>query len=100
MDRDAIDVIEIDDAGQLHVVPTSRSFPFIYREAMEVQWDTSRSSLHSPAPRDWSYARWFQQILAAAREQDCELHPVANTWWVNVGPGVKAELLQVIAKEA
>ena len=100
MDRDAIDVIEIDDAGQLHVVPTSRSFPFIYREAMEVQWDTSRSSLHSPAPRDWSYARWFQQILAAAREQDCELYPVANTRWVNVGPGVKAELLQVIANEA
>ena len=100
MDRDTIDVIEIDDAGQLHIVPSSRTFPFIYREAMDVQWNASRCSLHSPTPRDWSYARWFQQILAAAREQDCELYPVASTRWFNVGPDMKAELLQAIAKEA
>ncbi|MFC3715960.1 hypothetical protein ACFONC_07345 [Luteimonas soli] len=100
MDRDAIAVIEIDGAGRLHVVPSSRKFPFVYREAMEVQWDTSRCSLHSPAPRDWSYARWFQQVLAAAREQGCELYPAESTRWLNVGSGTKAELLQVVAKEA
>ena len=100
MDRDAIDLIEIDGAGQLHVVPSSRTFPFIYREAMEVQWDAARCSLRSPAPREWSYARWFQQILAAAREQDCELYPVASTRWLNVAPDMKAQLLRVVAREA
>jgi hypothetical protein len=62
--------------------------------------DSERRSLHSPKPRDWSYARWYQQILAAAREQGCELRPTASTKWVNIDPGVKAELLQDLGQGA
>jgi len=68
MGRDEIAEIEIDAAGQLHVVPASQAFPYIHREAMEVHWDPERNSLHSPPPRKWSYTRWFQQILAASKK--------------------------------
>ena len=78
MDRDEIAEIVIDAAGQLHVVPASHAFPYIYREAMEVHWDPERHSLYSPPPREWSYSRWFQQILVAAREQGCELYPLSK----------------------
>jgi len=97
MQRDAIADIEIDATGQLHVVPASSTFPYIYREAMEVHWNPERSSLYSPVPREWSYARWFEQIIAAAREQGCLLHLTASTSWRNIPESVKAEFLQVAA---
>jgi len=94
MEQDEIATIEIDADGQLHVVPASRSFPLVYREAMEVHWDGERRSLHSPRPRDWSYSRWFHQILASACEQGVSLYLSANTKWLNIEPSVKTELLR------
>ena len=92
MVQDAIAKVEIDADGRLHVVPARCSFPLIYREAMEVHWDGERRSLHCPRPREWSYFRWFQQILAAAREQGVRLKISENTEWLNVAPSVEAEL--------
>lgn len=92
--------IQIDTAGQLHVFPSSRTFPYVYREAMEIHWDTELGSLHSPVPRGWSYGRWFQQILAAARAQGCELSLTGDTRWLNIDPQTKAELLHVAGSEA
>ena len=95
MERDTIAEIAIDDAGQLHVVPSSRAFPHVYREGMDVHWNAERRSLHSPTPREWSYPRWFAQLLAAARAQGCDLQVNPDTRWVNVAPALKAELLEV-----
>ena len=95
MELETIAELEIDTAGKLHVVPSTRVFPYIYREAMEVHWDPARRSLYSPTPRDWPYSHWFQQILDAAREQGYELRLSASTKWLNIDPGVKAELLQI-----
>jgi hypothetical protein len=97
MQQDAIAEIEIDATGQLHVVPSSCTFPYIYREAMEVHWNPERRSLCSPVPREWSYARWFEQIVAAAREQGWLLHPTTSTSWRNIPESVKAEFLRVAA---
>ena len=100
MKRDTIAQVEIDGEGRLHVTPTVHSFPYIYREAMEVHWDAESGSLHSPKPREWSYSRWFQQLLTAAAVQGCELHLAADTRWLNIDPGLKAELLQVAGNGA
>ncbi len=94
MNRDSIAEVEIDGAGRLHIVPSTHSFPYIYREGIEVNWSESRRSLHSPKPKEWSYSRWFEQILTAARAQGCELHVAADTRWLNIDPGTKADLLQ------
>ncbi|MBK7012664.1 MAG: hypothetical protein IPH43_08335 [Xanthomonadales bacterium] len=83
MERDTITQLEIDLEGRLHVVPSAHSFPYVYREAMEIHWDPGRSSLYSPKPREWSYSRWFQQILAAAVAQGCELQFADSTRWLN-----------------
>ncbi|WP_430540609.1 hypothetical protein [Pseudoxanthomonas sacheonensis] len=95
MERDTIAELEIDATGKLYVVPTGWEFPYIYREAMEVQWDPARRALYAPAPREWSYARWFQQVLDAAREQGCELQLASSTKWSNIDADVKVEFLRV-----
>lgn len=71
MKSDLIEEVRIGADGRLHVKPASARFPQMWREAMEVHWDADAGTLHSPVPREWSYARWFQQILAAAKEQGC-----------------------------
>ena len=100
MERDTIAEVEIDTTGKLHVVPSTHAFPYIYREAMEVHWDSARHSLYSPTPREWSYSHWFQQILDAAREQGCELQLASSTKWLNIDEGVKSELLEVVGNGA
>jgi len=94
MKQDTIAFVEVDSAGKLHVTPSTESFPYIYREAMEVNWDAKRRSLHSPKPREWTYIRWFEQILAAAAAQGCDLRLAGSTRWLNVDPAIKTELLQ------
>ena len=95
MRQDTIAAIEIDGAGQLHVVPSSQTFPYIYREAMGVNWDPVRLSLHSSKPREWSYSRWFKQILAAAHAQECDLRLSDTTQWLNVDPGIRDEFFRI-----
>jgi hypothetical protein len=100
LNRDTIAEIEIAADGKLHVVPATHTFPLIYREAMEVHWDTVGQSLYSPKPREWSYSQWLQQILAAAREQGIELGFAPTTKWLNIQPSLKAELLLAGGKAA
>src|SRR5690242_4029887 len=83
MTKDRIAEISIDREGRLCVRPVSAEFPHIYREAMEVTWDTARRSLRSPVPRGWTYEHWFQQILDAVRQQGVELVIDESTRWSN-----------------
>ena len=94
MKEDTVARIEIDEAGRLLVVPSSEAFPYIWREAMEVHWDSDRSALYAPAPRTWSRSRWLAQILDAARAQGCELRVTSETIWIGFDPDVEAELRQ------
>jgi len=73
MRADEIEAVGIEGNGSLWVKPATSTFPFIYREAMEVHWDDERRCLYSPKPREWSYLRWFRQIRDAARDQGTEL---------------------------
>ncbi len=96
MRTDTIEEIGIDDGGALWIKPATATFPYIYREAMDVHWDAERLHLHSPKPRDWSYVDWFKQIRAAAYEQGVELRLEQTTSWLNID----ANLKQTIAASA
>lgn len=100
MTQDQIAEVRIDEDGRLCVVPTSASFPYIYREAMEVHWDDNSRFLYSPKPREWSYVRWFQQILAAAREQSSLLRLTSTTKWSGVPESIRAEIEAVVAQQS
>ncbi|MBW8371023.1 MAG: hypothetical protein K0M66_08620 [Thiobacillus sp.] len=98
MDRDAIIEIGIDDKGRLYLTPSTKAFPYIYREAMEVHWDDQGHYLHAPLPARAQLAQpiwWFERILAAAREQDCELYIDQQTKWHNVPVQLKSEILSI-----
>jgi len=84
MRTDAIKAIGIDDKGSLWVKPATATFPYIYREAMEVHWDAERVCLYSPKPREWTYIDWFRRIRDAAREQGVELTVETTTSWSNI----------------
>jgi len=92
MQTDHILKVELDAEGRLHLVPESRSFPYIYREAMEVHWDAERCSLYSPIPRKWGYERWFSQIREAAKEQGVDLKIAETTQWQNIPSDLKEEI--------
>jgi hypothetical protein len=92
MRTDAIEAVGVEDDGSLWVKPATTTFPYIYREAMEVHWDAKRLRLYSPKPREWSYVDWFRQIRNAAREQGVRLTLEQTTSWLNVD----ADLQQAI----
>jgi hypothetical protein len=89
MHQDTIAEVGIDLEGRLYVRPRTATFPFIWREAMEVHWDVAGGFLHSPVPREWSYADWFRRIVAAARQQAWELELTADTVWTNIPADVR-----------
>ena len=93
MKQDSIAEIGIDSTERLYVKPCNAAFPYISRESMEVHWDHERLLLHSPKPREWSYAKWFQQIVASAREQSCQLVMTQDTTWVNMLPSLRLAIL-------
>lgn len=95
MEHDEIIEIGIDSDGRLYLVPFSKQFPYIYREAKEVSWHPERKCLCSPKPKEWSYARWYKQILNAVEEQSCILSLSKTVKWVAVPESLKLEILNI-----
>ena len=96
MDRDDISEIGIDNQGRLFVKPASRTFAYIYREAMEIHWDAAGRYLYAPAPasaRNASLDWWYRRILAAAQEQGCELQFCPQTRLENCPYEVRRALM-------
>ena len=96
MSTDQIVEIGIDIEERLYVKPESKSFPFIYREAMEVHWNEDKLYLYGAKPRQWNYPDWFIQILSADKHQGCELKLAENCRWVNVSKDVKGQIISAI----
>jgi Integron Cassette Protein Hfx_Cass5 len=93
MTIDEIVEVRINGEGKLLVRPQVSAFPYIYRAAMEVGWDPDNRTLFSPKPREWSYLRWFQQIVAAAAaEYDVRLVITPQTTWSDVPDALRAEI--------
>jgi hypothetical protein len=93
MAQENIAEVGIDEAGRLYVRPTSTSFDYIYRAAMEVNWDAATRRLFSPKPREWPYVDWFKQIMAAAADEyGTALRVTPHTGWTNVPADLRAEI--------
>ena len=84
MQTDTIDAVGIDGSGSLWIKPATATFAYIYREAMEVQWNAEQGGLFTPKPREWTYVDWFRQIVAAARELGVELVIGPMTAWSDI----------------
>jgi hypothetical protein len=100
MDNDAISEIGIDDKDRLYVMPLTKTFPYIYREAMEVGWDDEGRYLFAPTSPRAQLATpiwWFQRILGAAKEQACELRIKPETKWHNIPVELKNEIVSTLA---
>jgi hypothetical protein len=90
--RDRISAIGIDECKRLWVSPAEQRFPYIYREAMEVDWDAKEKRLITPHRPEWSHARWFAQIISAAREQGTDLYIDGATTWRNIDDEQRASI--------
>ncbi len=95
MNVDLISEIGLDKKERLYIIPKTVKFPYIYREAMEVHWDSTNGYLYSPKPREWSYFDWFRQIISAAKEQSCTLKVTKETKWVNIPSELKGKILNI-----
>jgi hypothetical protein len=93
---DLIMEIGIDESKRLYVRPSFKDYEQIYRAALEIYWDRSAQFLHSPKPRNWSYADWYSQILGAVLTEYGR-HLVINddTIWTNVASDLKNAILEL-----
>ena len=94
MKQDAIIEIGIDGEERLYIKPSSIRFPYMYREALEVQWNSKGLILYGSKPRKWSYLDWYNQIIRAAREQSCELTLNESTSWFNISDELKSQIMK------
>jgi hypothetical protein len=93
MTEDAIAEVGIDEEHRLFVRPSSMAFPHIWRAAMEVYWDEEQKRLFSPKPREWTYEKWFNQIIwAAANEYGAWLRLTPETAWSGISDELRAQL--------
>lgn len=98
MSDDTICEVGINDEGGLYVRPSSATFEFIYRAAMEVNWDQDNRCLFGPKPRAWTYVDWFKLIVAAAGDEyGIELRLTPQTTWSNVSDTIRAEIISSVA---
>jgi Integron Cassette Protein Hfx_Cass5 len=101
MQHEAIIEIGIDALDRLYICPAITSFDCIWRAAMEVRWDGQGQRLFSPKPREWSYIRWFEQILAAAADEyGIQLHLTTQTIWSNVPEDLRSAISDKARKTA
>lgn len=99
MDKDSIAEIGVDEQGRLYVAPQTKAFPYIYREAMEIHWDDTNHYLFAPPPPRAELAQpiwWFQQIIAAAKEQACELRLAPDTKWHGISQQLREEIISAL----
>lgn len=99
MERDEIIEIGIDKEDRLYLNPKLKKFPYIYREAAEVHWDSEHNYLYSPKPREWSYLDWYKHIVDVAASQACKLFITDNTQWINIPDDLKTKIIQLKAIE-
>lgn len=93
MIRDEITEVEIDSEGRLRIRPLKENLPHIWRAAMEVHWDPASRTLYSPQPREWTYATWFQRLIAAAADEcGVQLSLSPSTQWSNVPLALRSEI--------
>ena len=93
MTRDTIAEVGIDEEHRLFVRPSSTTFPYVWRAAMEVYWDEKRNRLFSPKPKEWSYVDWFNQIIwAAADEYETWLRLTPETAWTGLSDELRTQM--------
>lgn len=78
----------IDEQERLLIFPTVNTYPMIYREAVEVHWDSDGKYLYSPKPREWTYLDWFKHIVTTVRGT-VRLSP--ETEWENVPDDLRSD---------
>jgi hypothetical protein len=95
MRKDKILRIEIDFEGKLLIRPEESKFPMIYRTAAEIHWDADKNSVYSPAPREWTYLKWFKHIVdTIEKDADIQLQLTDQTDWVNIPPDLKNAIFE------
>lgn len=90
-----VDIIKetgINELGELYVTPENETFPYIYREALELNWCEHTRSLKAPKPRKWLYEDWFKQILKGAAEQGIKLIFDENSKFVGIDSTLRESL--------
>ena len=92
MKIDFIEALGTAEDGSVYVKPAISKFPYIYREAAEVHWDTNRERLYGPVPRDWSQIDWIKHILVIAMHHGTLLRASNSTEWMNVGDDFRTEI--------
>ncbi|AUI82760.1 hypothetical protein TE101_10850 [Alteromonas macleodii] len=94
------DIVEIgiDNKEHLYLMPSTSSFPMIYREAAGVHWDQKRRALVGQQNREWGYPKWFTHICNLVSKTGCQLQLTETTRWVNITCELRSSIIQAHSK--
>jgi len=98
MTADTVPIADVfvDEQQKLCVRPElPHNFAHIFRSAMEVHWCDATRCLYSPVPREWSYLRWYEQIVSAVLgEYGVRLSTTDKTTFHNVPDEVRMHAIR------
>ncbi|OUS12939.1 hypothetical protein A9Q89_04560 [Gammaproteobacteria bacterium 53_120_T64] len=98
--------VEIEIISKVEILPTKElalilesegkpSYQHVYRAAAGVYWDNEIYGFKSTEPKDFSYPKWFQQIIEVVKsEMGIQLQLANTVSWVNVPEEVKNAITQ------
>jgi hypothetical protein len=96
--------IKINKVGELLVKPSvnpDKICRFIYRAAMEVDWNDEEQSFICPVPREWTHFDWSKQVVSAAvSELGILLQVTKRTAWENVSPELQERISSYVYEKS
>jgi len=93
MAEERIAEVGISQDGKLYVRPDKQDFSYIYRAAMEIDWNASQSVLFSPRSGEEPSSFLFGRILAAAADEyGIRLKIDAETTWSNIPQSLRLQI--------
>ena len=89
--------VKILETGEISVQPDEVDdfYPYVYRTATGVRWDERSASFVSQVPKEWTVAKWFENIVASVEDElGTHLQLSDKTLWVSVSEKDKEEVLE------
>lgn len=94
-EKDNILEIGIDDKIGIYVKPETAKFPYIWRSASGVQWDSTKNFLCTTNQSSWTHLQWYKQIIGAVRDEyGNELVLTDKVIWTNVPDDLKRTIIE------
>lgn len=91
--------IGITDLNRLYLKTKACTYPLIYREAAEIDWDKSLNALVGGPKREMTFVFWFLHIFITLKNLGYKLHITQETYWENIPADLMNDIKTAYAEQ-